>query len=338
MIVSEFKENNSSRFDEQFLELLPDFCYEDGCGYPMEMSEVLTKLHCSNPRCPAKLAQRLTSLAQDLGIKNLGESTSRSFFDTLGVTNPLLIFAYEPDVDGAIDGKSVDTCLKIMEQFKNKKKFTLAEYVRIANLPFIQTSTLAIFGGYDDLGKAYEDIEAGGVEFIQDKLSIARKEDEVSIRAIKIYDTLMEFKHDLFQALPFIEIIPMNSDNIKSIKNVDSDADDFVIAEGDVLTIKAVCSTEVGGTFRTKADFYATVNNLFGNIHVDFLKSVTKDIDYLVWAGADGKPGIRVTNKVTKARGYNEKYNTGIKIVTAYQFLKEMERLSGTDIDADSYM
>ena len=30
MIVSEFKENNSSRFDEQFLELLPDFCYEDG--------------------------------------------------------------------------------------------------------------------------------------------------------------------------------------------------------------------------------------------------------------------------------------------------------------------
>lgn len=338
MIVSEFKENNSSRFDEQFLELLPDFCYEGGCGYPMEMSEVLTKLHCSNPRCPSKLAQRLTSLAQDLGIKNLGESTSRSFFDTLGVANPLLIFAYEPDVDGAIDGKSVDTCLKIMEQFKNKKKFTLAEYVRIANLPFIQTSTLAIFGEYDDLDKAYQDIEAGGVEFIQDKLNIARKEDEISIRAIKIYDTLMEFKYDLFQALPFVEIIPMNTDNIKSIKSVDADADDFVIADGDVLTIKAVCSTEVGGSFRTKADFYATVNNLFPNIHVDFLKSVTKDIDYLVWAGADGKSGVRVTNKVTKARGYNEKYSTGIKIVTAYQFLKEMERLSGMDINADSYM
>lgn len=338
MIVSEFKESNYNRFDEQFLDLLPEVCYEDGCGYPMEMSEVLTKLHCSNPRCPAKLAQRLTALAQDLGIKNLGESTSRSFFDTLKVTNPLLIFAYEPEFDGAIDGKSVETCNKIMEQFNNKKKFTLAEYVRIANLPFIQTSTLPIFGGYDDLNKAYEDIEAGGVEFIQDKLSIAKKEDEVSLRAVKIFDTLMEFKFDLLQALPFVEIIPMNTDNIKSIKSVDADADDFVIAEGDVLTIKAVCSTEVGGTFRTKADFYATINNLFPNIHVDFVKSVTKDIDYLVWAGADGRAGVRVTNKVTKARSYNEKYDTGIKIVTAYHFLKEMERLSGIDINADSYM
>ena len=82
MIVSEFKENNSSRFDEQFLELLPDFCYEDGCGYPMEMSEVLTKLHCSNPRCPAKLVQRLVALAQDLGIKNLGESKAKAFFSS----------------------------------------------------------------------------------------------------------------------------------------------------------------------------------------------------------------------------------------------------------------
>lgn len=338
MIVSDFKECSGDRFPEEFLELIPEFCYEDGCNYPMEMSETLTQLHCSNPRCPAKLVQRLVALAQDLGIKNLGESKAKAFFSSLGVSNPLLIFAYEPDVDGAIEGSSLEVCNSIVDQFKDKKRFTLAEYVRIANLPFIQTSTDAIFGCYDDLGKAYDDIESGGVEFIQDKLSINKKEDEISLRAIKIYESLMTFKNDLFQAIGFVEIIPMNSENVISFKSVDTDSEDFTIEEGKVLSIKAVCSTEVGGAFRTKADFYATINNLFPNLHVNFAKSVTKDINYLVWAGADGTPGVRVTNKVNKARSYNEKYDTGIKIVTAYQFLKEMERISGMDVDAESYV
>ena len=335
MIVSAFKSTAPSDIPDEFLDTLPEICFD--CGSPTEMTEALTQLKCSNPKCPCKVIQRLVSLAQDLGIKNLGESAARAFIDTFNTTNPLLIFAYEPDKgDPAIRGKSIDSCINLMKQFESKRKFTLAEYVRIANIPFLQTSTLAIFGGYDDINLAYQDIEAGGIDFIQDKLSIAKSDNEISVRAMKVYESLMTFKEDLLEGVNYIEIIPMNTDNITSIKNVDTSASDFTIEEGKMLTVKAVCSTEVGGTFRTKADFYATINNIFPNIHVDFLKAVTKDIDYLVWAGADGNPNSRVTNKVSKARAYNEK-GSNIKIVTALQFISAMNRISGVGIDINQY-
>ena len=72
-----------------------------------------------------------------------------------------------------------------------------------------------------------------------------------------------------------------------------------------------------------KADFYSTVNNSFKNIHVEFLSSVTKNIDYLVWAGADGSPA-RYTNKVKKVEAYNSKGDVNIPIVTASQFMEIM--------------
>lgn len=336
MLVTDFKRNLGYVYEEAFLESLPDACLDYRCGSPMEISEALTGMHCSNPRCPTKVANRLVAMANMLGVKDLGVARANTFITTTGVRNPLLIFAYEPAIDGAMgEGISVETSQKIVDQFLNKKSFSLWEYVRLANLPFIQTSAMQIFGDYDNLEQAYKDIEAGGVLFVQEKLAIKAKtaksvqsvagvdsEDsvqDISIRALKIYSSLMTFKPDLFEALPFVDIIKLNDENM--------------------TVLKAVCSEEVGFPFKTKADFYATVNNLYEDLHVEFLPSVNKNIDYLVWAGADGSP-VRVTNKVNKVRGYNEKYeehkNSGtlkdgeheIPIVTAQQFLLVLQSLA----------
>lgn len=321
MLVPEFCENKMSSLPDEFYRSLPQYCIEDGCGYPMEMSEALTQLHCSNPRCPSKVIQRLLAIAQQLGIKDLGEAKASKLIHTYGLTNPLLIFAYEPDVDGAMgEGISLEMSNKIMSQFKDKKSFTLAEYVRIANLPFIQTSAITIFGDYDDLGDAYNDIERGGVEFIAQKLNIKKSEDseDISLRALKIYDSLMTFKDDLFQGIKYVTIIKTHTSGM--------------------IRLKAVCSDEVGTPFRTKADFYSTCNNRRSDVHIEFLNAVTKDIDYLVWAGASGAPA-RYTNKVKKTEGYNAKYEEHkeagtlktnehyIPIVTAGQFLDILDKL-----------
>lgn len=321
MLVPEFCNNRASSLPDEFYFSLPQYCLEDDCGYPMEISEVLTQLHCSNPRCPSKVVQRLLAIAQQLGIKDLGEAKASKLIHTYGLTNPLLIFAYEPDVDGTIgEGVSLEVSNKIMAQFKDKKSFTLAEYVRIANLPFIQTSAITIFGDYDDLEVAYNDIEKGGVEFIAQKLNIKKSEDmeNISLRALKIYDSLMTFKDDLFQGIKYVTIIKTHTSGMKRLK--------------------AVCSDEVGSPFRTKADFYATCNNRRDDVHIEFLNSVTKDIDYLVWAGADGSPA-RYTNKVKKVESYNAKYEEHkesgklkenehyIPIITASDFLKMLDEL-----------
>ena len=337
MLVRDFKEECMDMYPIEFLDCLPEYCFNPSCNSPTEMSETLTGLRCSNPRCPDKIVKRITHIMNDLGIKDFGSARASDFVASYGIRNPLAVFAYEP-VDGCL-GQSISMELseRIFEQISKKKNFTLWEYVRTANLPFIQSSALALFGDFDDLSEAYERIEDGGVEYIRERLGIQKGGDSkvssdevleddysdleasipsVSIRALKIFEVLMTFKQDLFEYLSFVNIIPLNS--------------------GDMITLKAVCSEEVGAPFKTKADFYSTVNSLYPNIHVEFLKSVNADIDYLVWAGADGSD-VRVTNKVMKVRGYNDKFtqrqNDGklkdgdhlIPIVTAMEFLAILE-------------
>jgi hypothetical protein len=321
MIVKEFCDNQVLDLPEKFYKSIPMYCPD--CHYPMEMSEALTQLHCGNPRCVSKVTQRLVAMANQLGVKDMGVSRAQKYIKAFKVKNPLLIFSYNPDTDGSMgEGISVETSNKIVNQFKAKNSFTLAEYVKIANLPFIQSSATAIFGGYDSLETAYADIEKGGVNFIAQKLSIKSSEDDeesTSIRAIKVFETLSTFKDDLFQAIDSVNIIKTN-------------------VEG-MTKILAVCSDEVGSPFKTKADFYATVNNLYPEIHVEFGNSVTKKTEYLVWAGAQVGTNARVTNKVKKARAYNEQYENNkqigktkegdheIQIVTATDFLQYLEGL-----------
>lgn len=307
MLVQAFCENRSDLFADEFYDCIPQFCPE--CDMPMEISEALTGLHCSNPRCPDKVAQRLVAIANKLGVKDLGDARAIDFIRKFGIDNPLLIFSYDPNEDGQMTERTnIDISNRIASAFKERNKFTLTEYIKIANLPFIQESASSVFEGYDDLESAYKAIESGGVEYIRDKLNIkAKGSEDISIRALKIYDSLMTFKADLFDAIDGVEIIKIYTNK-------------------DMVSIKAVCSTSVGVGFKTKADFYATCNNLYGNMHIDFGNSVTKKTQYVVWAGADGSPA-EVTNKVKKARAYKEQ-GIDIKIVTALEFLKILEDLS----------
>lgn len=301
LFVKEVKQNyDSYGLPLRFVEALPDTCEE--CGSSLAISETMTGLHCSNPRCKDKLVMRIRAVCRDLGIVDFGESTISKFIDYYGVTNHLNFFDLK---EGMIlsDEVSPKVSEKVIDQVVRKKDFLLWEFVQVANLPYIQTSARKIFQGYNNLTEAFDDIEEGGVDFIQKKLGIA-KEDTVSLQAMKIYTTLMEFKDDLLEGEECVNIISIEG---KKELNV-------------------VCSDQVGGNFHKKSEFYAYIKETFGDVvHVNFLSSVTKSIDYLVWAGADGSPA-RYTSKVQKVERYNEK-GSSIPIVTADMFIDEMKNM-----------
>ena len=301
LFVKEVKQNyDSYGLPLRFVEALPDTCEE--CGSSLAISETMTGLHCSNPRCKDKLVMRIRAVCRDLGIVDFGESTISKFIDYYGVTNHLNFFDLK---EGMIlsDEVSPKVSEKVIDQVVRKKDFLLWEFVQVANLPYIQTSARKIFQGYNNLTEAFDDIEEGGVDFIQKKLGIA-KEDTVSLQAMKIYTTLMEFKDDLLEGEECVNIISIEG---KKELNV-------------------VCSDQVGGNFHKKSEFYAYIKEAFGDVvHVNFLSSVTKSIDYLVWAGADGSPA-RYTSKVQKVERYNEK-GSSIPIVTADMFIDEMKNM-----------
>lgn len=301
MFVSDIKENfDSYNLPQQFAEVLPEFC--ETCGAPMEISETLTGLHCSNPRCKDKMVMRIKALCNDLGILKFGESTIEKFIDYYEPDSPMDIFQLEegmllaPDVSPKI---SAD----VIRQIKEKRKMQLWEYVMFANIPFVRTSARKIFQGYKTLDDAYKDIVSGGLIFIQDRLGISEY-NELSVQAMKVYNNLIEYKDDLYSGINDVEIVDLSN---KKQLNV-------------------VCSDQVGNGFNKKSEFYAYINNTYADkLHVDFLSSVTKSIDYLVWAGADGTPA-RYTSKVQKVERYNEK-GCNIPIVTAQQFIDIVEKL-----------
>lgn len=301
MFVDDLKKNYETLgLPERFVDCLPDSCPD--CGFPLVMSETLTGLSCSNPRCKSKLLMRIKAVCKDLNILYFGESTIEKFIDYYEPTSPLDIFELE---EGMIlgEGVSPEVSNKVISQIKSKNSFLLWELVQVANLPFIRTSARAIFQGYSNLSEAYRDIENGGIDFIQSKLGIS-KNGELSIQASKIYASLIEFKDDLLEAEKHVNIV--STEGLKELN--------------------VVCSDQVGGGFSKKPEFYAYVKEHYGDrVHVNFLTSVNKNIDYLVWAGADGSPA-RYTSKVQKVEGYNAK-GYDIPIVTADQFLEEIESL-----------
>lgn len=307
------EELSSSNLPQEFIRTLPTHC--DICEEPNEITESLTILRCTNKKCPEKAVQRLVTLLADLGVKNMGESKCRKFLENFGTTNPYAIFMYEPDVDGALfDGCSMDFSEDMFEQLDKKRKMLLWEFVRIGNLPGIRDSARHLLVGYEDLEEFYDDLEAGGISFVQSRLSIKGKktsndsffdtddlddEDDLlsqslSIRAVEIYSTLLYFKDELLEAIEAVEIISISTPIIN------------------------ICiSTAVGAPYSSKPDFVAKMNDLFSHkIHLNFLKAVTKDCHYLIWS-KQGAP----TNKAEKAGKY------GIPIVTGSEFEAILEAM-----------
>lgn len=298
MFISDIKENyDSYNLPYRFAEILPAYC--ETCGSPMEIGETLTGLRCSNPRCKDKMVMRIKAVCKDLGVLNFGESSIEKFVDYYAPESPMDIFELEEGMLLYGDA-SPKVSLDVIKQIKSKNTMQLWEYVMFANIPFVRTSARKIFYGYSSLDEAYADIEQGGVEFIHKKLGI---NDGVSVQAVKIYTNLMQYKYDLYCGIGHVNIVDMSNKK----------------------QLKVVCSDQVGGRFSKKSEFYAYVNNTFDGIHVDFLPSVSKDIDYLVWAGADGSPA-RYTSKVQKVERYNEK-GSNIPIVTAEQFISMLENI-----------
>lgn len=305
---------------EEFLDTLLERCVF--CNSKTTISETLTSLMCSNPRCSSKISERIDAICKKLGILGMGPSTRYDFIETYSVTNPMDIFDLK---EGMLLGENIgfDRSKKVIDQvlsIKNGQEFLLWEAVAVQNLPGIQTSAQKIFRGYDDIYKAYEDIEDGGIAFINDKLghsqgtavgadSYLESTEQYGVRAISIYNTLIQFKDDIIEGVEYLNIVSNDMG----------------------IEVTAVVSDQVGGRWSTKNEFYNFCKEKFkGRYHFNFAGSVSmKSTEFLIWAGADGSPA-RHTSKVSKVTSYNEK-GACIPILTGEQFVEFMESWDCTD-------
>lgn len=262
-------ELRDSNLPKAFTDLLPTHC--PTCNWETKITPSLTELCCTNPSCGGKTVRRMVSMLKDMKVKGMGESKCKAFLEHFDTSNPYLIFLYDPREDGVLySGCSEDFSFQIYEQVQEKREMQLWEYIKYGNLEGIQDSARAIFARYDDLREFYDDLETGGISFIQDLLSISGGVTGVSVTAISTYETLMKAKEDLLLAVDYVDIVPIGEN---------------------ALTI--CISKSVGGNYGSKDEYATLMKNRYGHkVTLNFVKSFSKDCDALLWAG--GEPTEKV--------------------------------------------
>ena len=283
MLVKELE--LSGKLPQQFIDILPKVCPD--CGADMVISDTLKELSCENPYCKGKVAQRMTAMLVDMGVKNMGESRCLKFIEETGLNYPSAILQWEPKF-GDIGDLSEEFLSGIKKQIDEHRTMMLWEYVKYSNIPYLRDTARELFKEYNDLKQFYAIMESKGdaaVVFIQEILGI-KESGVLSVRALNIYQSLVIYKEELLEGLKYVNIIVPDK------------------------TLNICISTSVGQGYANKAAFANQMNQRYGNkCHINFLSTVTKNCDYLIWSKI-GAP----TSKVKKANSY------GIPILTGAEF------------------
>ena len=261
---------------EDIINCIPHVCE---CGSPIEFTDSLRQIYCSNSKCLYKVASRLESMAKAMKADGFGESTCIEICRQFKIISPYQVFLLEGLVLNGAECNGVSAFNKKVANIcdREKRKVKLWEVVRLAGIPSIETIAYKIFDGYSNLSDAFSDIEKGQVPFIAEKLGL--KNAETGVMALNVYNTLMQYKDEiLFGEKQF----------------------DIYVPTGKTLYI--AITGGVNG-FRNKSEFIQYINSRYdGKVNAMLMNSVTTQVDILI---ADGDTS---SNKYKTALRLNEKH------------------------------
>lgn len=257
------------------LEYIPKTCE---CGAPIEFTESLRQIYCSNPRCTYKIAARLEAMAKAMKADGWGESTCVQVCKEFKLISPYQVFLLPNAIAGGATS-SVSAFEKKVNSICNPelRRVELWEVVKLAGIPSIATIAYKIFNGYNSIAEAFVDIENGQVPFIANKLGLKRS--ETTVMAVSVYNTLMEYKDELLFGEKQFEIYKPTGE-----------------------TLYMAITGGVNG-FRNKSEFISYINTKYeGKINAMLMNSVTSQVEILV---ADGDTN---SNKFKTATRLNMKH------------------------------
>lgn len=286
MRVTELKTEYNDSLPQEFLNILPEQC--PSCHSQLDINEALTSISCSNPHCIDKVVMRAKAMLDNLGVLGLGESGLTKYFEERNTRNPLVLLDLSYD-EVLFEGASDSLTEKMVIQLESVKEMPLWEMVAIANIPNVQTSARRLLKGYSDMNKFYQDLEEGGLQFIQEKLGIS---ESATTNAINIYNSLITYKEDLIEGQRYITL-PVERD-VKELE---------------------ICISEGIKGFSSKPAFIKALNERFKDTYsIVMVSSMTKKVDLLVWEGG------KVTSKVSAAERY------GKPILSSAEFINSLDQ------------
>lgn len=261
---------------EDVLNAIPHNCE---CGAPIEFTDSLRQIYCSNPQCYYKVAARLESMCKKLEAEGWGESTCIAVCRDFKLKSPYQVFQLEKVVKEGYGYTGTSAFEKKVTSICNPelRKVELWKVVELAGIPSIESIAYKIFNGYSTFQEAFKDIEAGQVPFIANKLGL--KNSESGVMAVRVFDTLMEYHDEILYGEKQFEIYTPTGDTL------------YIAITGGV------------SGFKNKAEFISYITDRYnGKVNAMLMNTVTSQVDMLV---VDGDTS---SNKFKSAIKINDKY------------------------------
>lgn len=219
LTVKEVKDNEL--LPENLISTLNEKCE---CGGEILISESLSEVQCSNPNCIFKVTSRTKRFLEYLGLNNWIQLDIEQAVRKFNIVTPyqfMILNDLTNELKSIVSGatKKIEDINKVKD-----KKFHLWQIVKYADIPYISSIAYELFGSYDSVEKAYNDIEAEQVSFLVEKLGI--NSNEPSVIALLVYNKLLEVKDELlFGELQF-NIIKYSVNPLKIV--ISTDIEGFV--------------------------------------------------------------------------------------------------------------
>lgn len=271
MGISRIDVECNSLIDSEVLEYIPETC--PVCGSDIEFTDSLKQIYCVNDRCALKIASRLESMAKDMKADGWGESACLTAVQQFNLKSPYQIFIIK---DKGLDCPDIPAFQKKLDSIcdMNKRTVRLWEVVKLGNLPHIAQIAYKLFDGFDTLSEAYDALETYEVPFIAERLGL--RDSESSIMAVRIYNTLIQYKQELL----------FGETQFKVYK-----------PEGKKISIAITGGVE---GFKNKSEFIQYINNrYYGQISATLVNTVSSNVDILV---ADNDTSSRKYKQACKLR------------------------------------
>lgn len=281
---------DNNLISDEVLECLPSEC--PACGNEVMFTSSLVHMFCPNRVCPAKIGDRMESMAKQLKIVGMGGSSCIKIAETFDMKSPLQVVLLDTNLQCNV-AKFSELVGRIKEA--TQKPLQVWEFVQLANIPGVDTISYKLFKGYASVHEAYEDIERDEVVFVADKLGL--RDSKSSVLAIETYNTLVEY-----------------GDELKTLEKY------FNIVHNDLPTYEIAITNSVSN-FTNKSEFIDYLNMRYSGKATFIMKnSVSNTVFATVY---DGGP---IHSKYTKTERMIEK-GLNILLVTSEELVEELDSI-----------
>lgn len=188
---------DNNLISDNIIKMLPRKCK---CGADYVFNDSLKEIQCTNKDCSESIVNRCRTFVNKTGI-SVSEEGLRTLITKFKMITPFqLMMLDEVYSSGLVTSNDVSNIDDIVQNIKNIKQNELLIYeiVKLCCIENISNTAERIFGGFESVSDAYDEIEAGQISFINERLGI--KSSDSSIFSFEIFNELIDIKEELLFA------------------------------------------------------------------------------------------------------------------------------------------